>query len=699
MLSNSLLQTESVSATDTFLNEVRTGSPFLKSRWGADVLIADFGSYGKYELDLSRGAFSGTFKTTEAYESVKSDIYDFVCVHAHRAARFKRPRSMEAHKKHFVAALYIVDYLLLNASRLGIYESGFQGISGMRLKQLLAARASHSEAMVGLLQWPARLTKFLINQGAMLTEAEVERCLSECSALTVLDVPENERILGLTSEELIRARCWLWVNGHYTSRDKIDYVHVVNNNKLAKQVFAGTLWVSREEVSKPVFDELCVLPTERHYREFPGAPVRSMALDDACSERAYAKFKRVLTTAKLLSQVQHGFPLESIQEAESFALSDAIRLKPEGRYVSVPPEFALDVCGKAISFFLEHSHHLLLSYANIVSSAKAANSSISDFIETNGIRNYLHPKTRKMGVTCWSIAEEINIERLYNGPKTRVPAHVFFRRLRENDGLRELIQVLYGAMQLIVGVLMAARQGELIDLPLDCLDESREWLTLMSRKTGFQGLRHEDERPVPYIASRVVLRINAFHRLLRLNGLETPNLLFSLPNIKGTFSVSTRQYNGALDRFIDYIDAPPNFKGERYYLRQHQLRRLFALLFYLSPYYGSLDDLRWMLRHIDSEHLEHYITHAFPGEQLVVIRAEAFAMSLRKGNEELADLRAFVDKHFGAKRIDLMTEEGFEDYVRYLKKSQLDGSVVVEPVMFPTADGVHHKFALTVFED
>jgi hypothetical protein len=690
-----------LSPGEAFLSEVRQTPEWLASHWGAQVMVASFGQNSTYRLDFSPDAFAGQFSDATCHRRLVEDIYDFLCVHAHRSARSKRTRSMNSHKDHFVDSLYIVDYILLNGKQLGIFEFGFGAIVGMHLKQLLAARASSNDLLTGLMQWPLRLTNFLKEGAAKISDDDVALHVSEYPALSVLDVPKEEWSLSMTVQELVRARCWLWANGYYTQRSHIDYKYAPNASRLGKEVYKGTLWVHREEISKKIFEELCVAPIERLIREHPGVAVRSGAADDACSDRIYGRFKATLLKAQLLANVGQGFPLQSIEDVVSFELSDAVRLKAEGRYVSAPPAYVLNAGGKAISFFIQHSRHLLSSYGKVVGAAKKASLSVKDYVSQNGIAHLLHPDTTALGVISWSLSEDMNSERLSRGAMSSASFSTseFFKRFRANEGLRELVQVLYGAMQLVVGVLMAARQGELSDLPLDCLDETREWMTLTSRKTGFDGLRHEDERPIPYIAARMVRRLRAFHAVLRRSGVKTPDLLFALPNTKGQFSVSHKQYNTALDRFMDYIDAPLTRDGRRYYLRQHQLRRLFALLFYLSPYYGTLEDLRWMLRHIDSRHLEHYISEAFTGEQLTSIRAEALSIILRDKEEMLADLAAFVKRHFQTSCIDLMTDEGFEEYVRYLKKKQVDGSIIATPVMYETPDGTRHKIALAVFED
>ncbi|SDG74746.1 hypothetical protein SAMN05216466_10525 [Paraburkholderia phenazinium] len=661
-------------------------------------MTVQFSDDDVYSFDFSISAFPQILNNRKAHSRMIGDIYDFICIQEHGTNRSKRPRSVKVQKSRFILSLYVVDYLLLNGGELGVYQFGFSTVVGMHLKQMLAARASSADLLTGLMQWPERLNTFLQSKSAHLTEAQVSACISECPFLSVVNASTDGRSLDMTEEQLIRARCWMWSNGYYTKTENQGYRFVPNNKLLSEKIYHGTIWVHRNEVKKPLFDELCIEKTDGFCREYPGAQVRATALDDACSERSFRKFLSALLNAKPLSTVGCAFPLKSIEEIESFSLPDAIRLKLDGRYLSVPAPYALDAVGKAISFFLEHSRHLLTSYAHVLFAARAASKSVNRYSFRNGIEHVLHPLSRDMGIKKWSVSQEIRVAHLLKKDTPKAPASEFFRRFRENEGLLELVHALYGAMQLIIGMLMAARQGELIDLPVDCLDESGEWIKLLSRKSGYGGLRNEDERPIPYIGMRIVRRIKAFHALLRRHGIEAPALVFAMPNTHGTFSVDHKKYNKAIDRFLDYIQTPLNSSGERYYIRQHQLRRLFALLFYLMPFYGGLDDLRWMLRHIDPRHLEHYITNAFPGSQLVSIRSEVLAIILRENENVLVDLRTFVKAQFDTTQIDLMTNEGFEQYIHFLKRKQSDGSLQVRPVYFDTPDGTRHTFAVTVFE-
>ena len=107
--------------------------------------------------------------------------------------------------------------------------------------------------------------------------------------------------------------------------------------------------------------------------------------------------------------------------------------------------------------------------------------------------------------------------------------------------------------------------------------------------------------------------------------------LFATPSIRGDVGFSqptSYSYNRNLDFLCDYIQTPINKKGERYYIRQHQLRRFFAMLFFHSASFGGLETLQWMLGHTDIEHLWNYITETLDGTVLRGAKAQFVAQSL-----------------------------------------------------------------------
>lgn len=175
------------------------------------------------------------------------------------------------------------------------------------------------------------------------------------------------------------------------------------------------------------------------------------------------------------------------------------------------------------------------------------------------------------------------------------------------------------------------------------------------------------------------------------------NHLFATPATRGDLAdgqSSSYLYNRNLDFLCDYIQTPVNRKGERYYIRQHQLRRFFAMLFFHSASFGGLETLQWMLGHTDIEHLWNYITETLDGTILRGAKAQFIAESLHKGEinsyVELADL---LRARYGTDDFALVDTEELEDHI--LELIQV-GEVCIEPEFFVDNLGKHMRVIVKI---
>ncbi|MBF4395652.1 integrase, partial [Vibrio anguillarum] len=101
-------------------------------------------------------------------------------------------------------------------------------------------------------------------------------------------------------------------------------------------------------------------------------------------------------------------------------------------------------------------------------------------------------------------------------------------------------------------------------------------------------------------------------------------------------------YNAHLDALCDYLETDlvqyDNGEYRRNYVRQHQLRRFFAMAFFWSKGYDGMDALRWMLGHSDMEHLYHYISESETGAALNGAKASVIVRGVVDSTSELAKL-------------------------------------------------------------
>src|SRR6185437_10835464 len=145
--------------------------------------------------------------------------------------------------------------------------------------------------------------------------------------------------------------------------------------------------------------------------------------------------------------------------------------------------------------------------------------------------------------------------------------------------------------------------------------------------------------------------------------------LFSHPAGIGNLALvrcTPGSFCGSLDYFSDYFELPGEKPGTRYYIRQHQLRRFFAMVFFWSGSFGGLDTLRYFLGHANLEHVYRYITENTPGAVLRAVKAEWASKVLLIGQEVSSGLGEFVQRVYRIADFRLLTEEELSEYIEVL---------------------------------
>lgn len=239
-------------------------------------------------------------------------------------------------------------------------------------------------------------------------------------------------------------------------------------------------------------------------------------------------------------------------------------------------------------------------------------------------------------------------------------------RIRNNESLSELYRVLIGALQFLVGVISTRRADELVSLkpfgnlspntnPFDDENESANYsLKFKAKKTGNGGkvsTNAEIIRPITHSIAKRIWLLENFNQKAILSGVMKGKSLSLFSTLimsecklsKGNYD----QFNSNLDTLCDYFETPlvkhGNDEYRRNYVRQHQLRRFFALLFFWQNGFKGLDSLRWMMGHSDLNHLYHYISESEMGAVLNGVKAQVIAKSVRDTEGEYEKLKSIEE--------------------------------------------------------
>ena len=365
-----------------------------------------------------------------------------------------------------------------------------------------------------------------------------------------------------------------------------------------------------------------------------------------------------------------------------------------GHFRSLPPEIVFLALRRAIELVLEVGDALVDSYIAVARAAHLAGMTIRALDNKSGITHLLEPAAKAWGVECWSptLRTGAYAKRKNGSEKT------YHELVRSNIGLYEALRVLYGACQVVIGTVSARRDGELLDLVVgSVLDSSERFLLVDLRKSGWLGIREEAALPLPPIAVRCVKLLERLHRgLLQVKVLDASANLLAFPKKNGAPGLVRCLVTNtceSLDYFCDWAELPLDESAKRYYLRQHQLRRFFAMLFFWGHGFGGLDTLRDFLGHSNAKHVYAYITETLPGAVLSSVKAQFVAHQIIHSEVD-APLSALLKEAFGTSDFHLVATEDLE---AYLSNLIVHGQLSVEPVFID--QGKSYKVLVKVMGD
>lgn len=295
----------------------------------------------------------------------------------------------------------------------------------------------------------------------------------------------------------------------------------------------------------------------------------------------------------------------------------------------------------------------------------------------------------------------LNISGLYFYSNTN--GNIAFRKLRENPSLTDAICILIGAITITVTALKPMRESEFRELKVDCLHYvagDGYWLSHTQRKKNLDDLLPEDARPIPAIAAKGIQQLNRLTSGLKqilnitdewlLSSLVTiPKFRDFSPSLSVPASTRLRQI---LDTFCDYVALPPDDHGRRWYVRIHDMRKSFLIVFFWTYRYANLDVARWIAGHSDASHIYSYIQANFPGEELPCLEAEYACQVLHEyedkgGSLHIRNVEALygnVCKTFKVENISWIEDSILRDWLELQFESR---HFEIAPVSIVNPDG------------
>lgn len=667
-------------------------APWLVSSFREPVWRYNFGFKNDQNLDWRVHLCDGSLLTDPQHVKLLNSLQCWLIASTENAAGPGFTNSWAAQSASFRRTLTVIDHILQSAEALELVEHGLSALTYDVMCDIIEQIGTSSYVAVSTYDWNNRLTDYCKSLLQTTSPESIDKCLEEYPTLadiTPLQLEENE--LEIPLELISRVRAALYINKMYHSNPNGGLN--VNSIRVSALLYKDTL--AGKKRLKPLHSILgFIWRRDRFIREFDGVPVTN-GNPDRMTRRDLVLYRTAFTFLQKISALDFKLPSkEDLREIATFKVTGTAM----GRFKNVPTPIIFKAIKDGIELHFEHGPQLLTSYLNI------AKYSLKHMVNITGIPDettisLLEPSIAELGVQYLGISTRSSGRD--PGTELKESKEIYFSKLRGNAGLLELIGVYYGAIQLLVGATMAKRGSELRDLdPTNCLSEDKSWLIARIAKSsrGQKGRRARNARPIDPLAAEMVQTLIDFQKdLIEIGFIDQHLPLFSSPGIIGTSSLTSCDvylYYKNIDLFCDYFEVERDSLGRRYYIRQHQLRRFFALVFLHCGYGASAGILQWMFGHTDPAHIWNYITEELPGKELRNTLSQALSERIATGGAtHYTDVIDLIESKFGTRNVSVMDAEKLAEYFDFLMETD---QMTMEPVFLESDTGLRVDILVVV---
>lgn len=461
-----------------------------------------------------------------------------------------------------------------------------------------------------------------------------------------------------------------YINNNNLDKNSV-YNRRVKNSDIMDNVFANL-------IIKPTFKNLDLKKDNSYYiTEFD-----SFFRNSNNQEKVtiHTNIKKILNYIPYESTRKCSFPFK---ENIDFIQNTHFVISGIKRFETYPSSVIFDTFKKAVEFHFKYGDLLVSNYLKIID-LKNKNESLNHTELNKILINHIDKELIDLGVEAF--------QKEYETPKS---SNNYYENIRKNYYLYELIKVYYGCIQFVVGALMGRRISELRGLKYnDCYDDTNQLLLLKRSKStkGLYGIKDYIALPIDKL---VIDMFKNLQQIINKCDIEDKKQIeiFSIPSGVQINTISNElydnKYNGNLDIMHDYFEVDI-IDNKRLYIRQHQLRRFFAMTFFWSSGFGSLDTLRWFLGHTDIEHVYHYISETESGDVLRSVKAQFVAENIKEYYE---DLREFIKHKFNTDNYKILKTD---ELIELLEILQEEKAIKIEPEFFESDNQQKFKVIIKI---
>ncbi|MGE8437233.1 MAG: hypothetical protein ACN6P2_11910 [Pseudomonas palmensis] len=620
-----------------FPNWLIEGTSFESNIW--ECRFGTDGNYVKMSVDFNVSLENGSLLTDPANAQLLRGFKVFLVVQLHPKYNNNQRRQGHTEAEVFKCGLKFVDHILMSSERFKISEFGLNLMRKADFTDYLIKKTGYP-ASTYLYSYPTKLAVLLREVSAGVRQHDIELLAERFPFLD--EIPsEWERELCLNDEELLRARAYIYDNAFYkTALGMKQYNSATFTQVLYKNTLAG------KKLTPKTFHELNEGFAWK--TEFPPVPVRNESTDPVSKKmlrRHYGVVLRMGLAQRLVPGLN--FNLSIPPELTFSSVYKRVLKKVEGNFRSLPGEVVYKLIRGSYAYIRNNARKV---FWNVVSRAvdnklrgryvkanhrSACNDSIRDGMTFNADK-----------YECWLTPLSERDEGYYD----------YFR---SDKSLHDSFVTLMGAYLIIIGALTARRQIELLGMMEgNCLKPNKNpnhpenksvhyEIGFMAGKTGDRHVKEFLSVPIPRMVAKLLWTLKEVHQdcvRLGLISKNTPLFIFVRPDNLTFRPMCPTTYNACLSTICDFTQTPTvvleSGQVARFYVRQHQLRRFFAMAFFTAAGFKDLDALRAFLGHSDIQHLYTYIVEITPGAMLQSVKTEALAKAVLAKDSNIEHLNS-----------------------------------------------------------
>ncbi len=570
----------------------------------------------------------------------------------------------------------IFDYINLKFGKeIKISKYGFKLLNDNHIKQMINDIAENKLKTETIYSLSKNLTDYFLNK----IEEESLSNLLEANLFFKNDLILKN--LKLTENQLALTRAFLYSKNLYKKR-KLGSLYP-NLSNIFKEIYNGKCLANNKVFTTLCPEELIVNIEDGLFRKEKQSIYEINRENEILSEGNIPNYRNSIISLNKLNHVD--FNEVELLTPNTQVFNNIYNVvpvtKPSKRFKTVPSNVIFKTIKKAIDFHFEYAEDIVLSYKNIVK-----------YMFENNIDKFYKIQNKELNeLLIGKLKEQVQQWKPINGGGTNR-----FKEMRKNKSFYFLLRAYYGATQFVTGAIMARRQSEMISLKasesINHINKVMIFKRSKSTKNIF-GIKDTIELPIDEMALEMIANIEKIQNTLLDYKYLDKNMHLFLPisyNSPLTLpkTLNASNYNDTLDIFYDYVEVDCE-DNKRYYMRQHQLRRFFAMAFFWGSGFGSMDTLRWFLGHTDVQHLYHYITESTEGSVLKSVKAQYAYETLEIQN----DLKELLIEKYGTSNFNLIDREVLEEYIEELIE---ENEVEVEPEFFNDDKGQNYKILVKV---